>query len=62
MPPIQLYVGIFFGALAAIFLLLAFGRSKSTGERTQPVKAFVRIGLIFAAVSLSLLVSTRYRQ
>ena len=50
MPPIRSYLGLFFGALAALFLLLAFSRSSGkTTKPAPPVKAFLRIGLIFAA-------------
>jgi len=48
------YIGIFFGALSALFLTLAFVRSSRPGGAP---KAFVRIGLIFAVVSLLLLLN-----
>jgi hypothetical protein len=62
MPPTRLYLGLFFGVFAALFLLLAFRPSRSNPGNTQPVKAFARIGFIFAAVSLSLLLSSWFLQ
>lgn len=56
MLPIRSYLSFFFGALAVIFLLLAFRRRPKHNHKTHPAsKAFLRIGLLFAAVSLYLL-------
>ena len=61
MPPIRSYLGLFFGALAALFLVLAFSRSFGKAPKpAPPVKAFLRIGLIFTAVSLFLLFASRH--
>jgi hypothetical protein len=57
MPPTRHYIGFFFGALAAIFLFLALRRS---GGHAPAAKAYVRIGLIFAAVCLYLLLNQRF--
>lgn len=59
MPPIQLYLGLFFGALAALFLFLAFRRPSGRARSGEPLKAFLRTGLIFAAVSIVLLFAAR---
>jgi hypothetical protein len=61
MQPIQQYTGLFFGILAAIFLLSAFSRSGSDSGIFGPAsKAFFRTGLIFAAVSIFLLLFSRF--
>lgn len=61
MPQVQRYLSLFFGLLAAIFLLLALRRSASaSGESAPAIKAFFRTGLIFAAVSVFLLLSSRF--
>ena len=59
MHPVQLYIGLFFGALAAGFLLLAIARS-SRPDETLKVKVFVRISLAFAIVSFALLIAGRF--
>lgn len=54
--PVAHLLGLFFAALAVVFLLLALRRRPKRNERSHPAaKAFLRIGLIFAAVSLYLL-------
>jgi tellurite resistance protein TehA-like permease len=59
MLPVRSYIGLFFAVLAAIFLLLAVRRSL---QHTKPVKALLRVGLIFAAVSLVLLLLNERHQ
>lgn len=59
MPLTRHYVGLFFGALAAFFLFLAFHRSRAGGSKHPAAKAHIRIGVIFAAVSLYLLLFQR---
>ena len=61
MPPINLYLGLFFGALAAVFLGLALRWSSKQPAAATPARAYLRIGLIFAAVSLVLLFTGRYQ-
>jgi hypothetical protein len=53
----QRFLGIFFGALAAFFLLRAF-RGSGAG-RPAAAKTHLRIGLAFGAVCLYLLLNPR---
>jgi hypothetical protein len=56
-PPIQSYLGLFFGLLAIIFLLLALRRASASA---LAAKAYSRMALIFAVVSAALLLSNRF--
>jgi hypothetical protein len=53
MPPTRTLLGIFFGMLGAIFLVLAFRSSSRQGSIAARV--YRRIGLIFAAVGIVLI-------
>jgi hypothetical protein len=56
MKGIQL-VPLIFGILAALFLFLAFFDTRTRGAASKPARtAWFRIGVIFAAVTLYLLV------
>jgi hypothetical protein len=57
--PIRQSLGYFFGFLAIIFFVLAFRRPLDR-DRSVTAKAHWRIGLIFAAVSLYLLLIQRF--
>jgi hypothetical protein len=56
MPPIQQYIGLFFGLLAVIFLVLALRRASANALAAN---VYRRMALIFAVVSAALLLSSR---
>jgi len=58
MPPIQAYLGLFFGLLAIIFVVLALRRSSAKAALAANV--YRRMALIFAVVSAALLLSNRF--
>ena len=58
MSPIQGYLGLFFGLLAIIFLVLALRRSSANAA--VAARVYRRMALIFAAVSAALLLSSRF--
>jgi hypothetical protein len=53
MPPTRTLLGIFFGLLGAIFLVLAF--RSSSRQNSIAARVHRRIGLIFAAVGIVLI-------
>jgi hypothetical protein len=57
MPPTRSLLGIFFGLLGAIFLIMAF--RSSSRQALISARAYLRIGLIFAAVGIALILSGR---
>jgi len=60
MPPVQSYLGLFFGLLAATFLVFALRRS--SGAAAIAAKVYRRIAFIFAVVSAALLLSSLFHR